>query len=90
MKHIIKLQDFNYVHSNAMEITLELSCCKHPPASTLTRHWLDNKNALMAYMEKTNSGVKGVVMDINGLYIFRLCFIYLVLAIQATLSPEPE
>lgn len=60
------MQDFNYVHSNAMEITLELSCCKHPPASTLTRHWLDNKNALMAYMEKTNSGVKGVVMDING------------------------
>ena len=54
------------MHSNAMEITLELSCCKHPPASTLPRHWLDNKNALLAYMEQTHSGVKGVVMDVNG------------------------
>jgi len=60
------MQDFNYIHSNAMEITLELSCCKHPPASSLPRHWLDNKNALIAYIEQTQSGVKGVVMDING------------------------
>jgi len=60
------MQDFNYVHSNAMEITLELTCCKHPPASSLPRHWLDNKNALMAYMEQTHTGVKGVVMDNNG------------------------
>ena len=54
------------MHSNAMEITLELSCCKHPPASSLPRHWLDNKNALLAYMEQVHSGVKGVVMDTSG------------------------
>jgi len=60
------MQDFNYVHSNAMEITLELSCCKHPPASSLPRHWRDNKNALLAYMEQVHSGVKGVVMDSFG------------------------
>ena len=54
------------MHSNALEITLELSCCKHPPASDLPRYWVDNKNALMAYMEKTHMGVKGLVTDING------------------------
>jgi len=60
------MQDFNYVHSNALEITLELSCCKHPPSAQLPRYWVDNKNALMAYMEKTHMGVKGLVTDVNG------------------------
>ena len=62
------MQDFNYVHSNAMEITLELSCCKHPPASELPKFWLDNKNSLLSYMELTHMGVKGTVTDANGKY----------------------
>ena len=62
------MQDFNYVHSNAMEITLELSCCKHPPASELTRFWLDNKNSLLSFMELVHMGVKGTVTDINGIH----------------------
>ena len=27
---------------------------------------MDNKNALLAYMEKTHMGVKGLVTDVNG------------------------
>ena len=61
------MQDFNYIYSNAFEITLELSCCKHPSARELPRYWVDNKMALLAYMEKVHSGVKGVVTDTNGM-----------------------
>merc|ERR1719167_146327 len=53
-------------YSNAMEITLELTCCKHPPASTLPRHWKDNKDALINYMEQVHTGVKGQVLDREG------------------------
>ena len=62
------MQDFNYIFTNDMEITLELSCCKHPPARELPKFWLDNKNALMSYMELAHMGVKGTVTDANGKY----------------------
>jgi len=57
------MQDFNYVHSNSFEITLELSCCKHPPASTLQNEWILNKESLLRYMEAVHSGIKGNVID---------------------------
>ena len=60
------LQDFNYVHSNALEVTLELSCCKHPPAAHLPGYWRDNRPALLAFMERVHAGVKGVVTDLSG------------------------
>lgn len=41
------MQDFNYVHSNCFEITLELSCCKHVPVDNLAEEWRNNKEALI-------------------------------------------
>jgi carboxypeptidase D len=51
------MQDFNYLHSNAFEITLELSCCKYPSASdgNLGKEWDNNKEALLNYMEMVNN-----------------------------------
>lgn len=46
------MQDYNYLHSNCFEITVELSCCKYPPVSRLPIEWLNNKESLLAYMEQ--------------------------------------
>jgi hypothetical protein len=40
------MQDYNYIFHGTMEITLEVSCCKHPMASTLRQHWLDNRKVI--------------------------------------------
>ena len=37
------MQDFNYVWNGCMELTLEISCCKYPPAHQLPEFWLDNR-----------------------------------------------
>lgn len=60
------MQDFNYLFSNCMEITVELSCCKYPLEDTLQGHWEDNKGALLAYVEAVQAGLRGIVRDAKG------------------------
>ncbi|XP_065161773.1 carboxypeptidase M isoform X2 [Atheta coriaria] len=60
------MQDYNYVWFGCMEITLEISCCKFPPASELPRYWEDNKMALIKFLAEAHRGVHGFVMDENG------------------------
>jgi len=60
------MQDFNYVHSNCFEITLELSCCKYPKADTLLAEWDANEEALLAYLETAQMGVRGIIQDAAG------------------------
>ncbi|CAF0780087.1 unnamed protein product [Rotaria sordida] len=59
------MQDFNYLNSNAFEITLELSCCKYPSATDgiLQKEWDNNKEALLSYMEMSHLGIKGFIRD---------------------------
>lgn len=48
------MQDYNYLYGNCMEVTFELSCCKHPRATELRKEWDLNRESLLAYMEKVN------------------------------------
>nr|XP_046244867.1 carboxypeptidase D [Scatophagus argus] len=57
------MQDYNYLYGNCLEITLELSCCKYPPASELHKEWDLNRESLLAYIEKIHIGVRGYVKE---------------------------
>ncbi|XP_055923216.1 carboxypeptidase D [Eupeodes corollae] len=60
------MQDFNYAFTNCFELTVELSCCKYPLASTLPNEWHKNKRSLISLLKMAQMGLKGLVKDING------------------------
>ncbi|XP_006760199.1 PREDICTED: carboxypeptidase Z [Myotis davidii] len=60
------MSDFNYLHSNCFEITVELGCVKFPPEEALYGLWQHNKERLLRFMEMVHRGIKGVVMDKFG------------------------
>lgn len=60
------MQDYNYVNSNSFELTMEVSCCKFPDASTLQGFWNDNKQSLLEYLKRVHTGLTGFVRDQNG------------------------
>lgn len=60
------MQDFNYLHTNCFEITLELSCDKFPRQEELRREWLGNQEALIQFLEEVHRGIKGMVLDENN------------------------
>jgi len=66
--YIVKggMQDFNYLFSNCMELTIEVSCCKYPLESELQTHWSNNKESLLSYLEVVQGGVRGIVTDQSG------------------------
>ena len=45
------MEDYNYLHSNCFEITIELSCCKYPSPDHLITEWNNNKESLLSYLE---------------------------------------
>ncbi|XP_008303752.1 carboxypeptidase M [Stegastes partitus] len=60
------MQDYNYVWAQCLELTLEVSCCKFPPAAQLPALWTDNRKSLLAFMKQVHLGVKGRVFDGSG------------------------
>ncbi|XP_037935345.1 carboxypeptidase D isoform X2 [Teleopsis dalmanni] len=60
------MQDFNYAFTNCFELTIELSCCKYPLASTLPTEWARNKHSLLQLLKLAHIGVKGIIKDASG------------------------
>lgn len=49
------MQDFNYLATDAFEITLELSCDKFPTESKLPTFWRENKKALIEFLRQVGN-----------------------------------
>lgn len=60
------MQDWNYLAAGCMELTLEIGCYKYPHADELPRYWLENREALIAYMEQVR--YFGIALWIGQLY----------------------
>ncbi|XP_063166386.1 carboxypeptidase Z [Candoia aspera] len=60
------MADFNYLHTNCFEVTMELGCEKFPLADELYKLWQENKDALLKFMEMVHRGIKGIVSDKFG------------------------
>jgi len=60
------MQDFNYLFTNCMEITVEMSTVKKPDAKQLQGEWENNFESLMAYLEYGTRSVHGLVTDGNN------------------------
>ena len=49
------MQDYDYLHSNCMEITIELGCKKFPDSTELPRYWSENKEPMIKFIEQVSS-----------------------------------
>lgn len=56
-------QDWNYRYTSDMELTLEVSDVKSPPAYELPSFWTANVESMLAYMEAIHTGIWGVISD---------------------------
>jgi hypothetical protein len=63
------MQDYNYVWFGCYEVTLEISCCKYPPAHELKKYWSDNQLSMVKFLSEAHRGVQGFVSDQNGVPI---------------------
>lgn len=59
------MQDWNYVWRGDPELTLEISTIKWPAGATLPQFWEENREGMLAFLERAQDGVRGLVRDVN-------------------------
>jgi carboxypeptidase D len=57
------MQDWNYVWMGCNEVTIELSDIKWPLYSDIPDLWEDNRESMLAYLEWSLKGIRGLVTD---------------------------
>lgn len=74
------MQDFNYLHTNCLEVSVDLGCERFPPEEDLLTSWHENHEALIKFAELVNSdsalaGIGCVELQpcISRLYIKCVC-----------------
>ncbi|CAL8305797.1 unnamed protein product [Boreogadus saida] len=60
------MNDFSYLHTNCLELSMYVGCDKFPHESELPEEWENNREALLVFMEQVHRGIKGVVKDLRG------------------------
>lgn len=60
------MQDWNYGFTDCMDITLEISNNKWPPASQLPTFWAQNQESMLSFMEFAQRGIHGLVTSQSG------------------------
>ncbi|KAL7981468.1 hypothetical protein Chor_002364 [Crotalus horridus] len=60
------LNDFSYLHSNCLELSIYPGCDKFPHESELPQEWENNKESMLTFMEQVHRGIKGTVTDQQG------------------------
>ncbi|XP_053125822.1 adipocyte enhancer-binding protein 1 isoform X2 [Hemicordylus capensis] len=60
------MNDFSYLHSNCLELSIYPGCDKFPHENELPQEWENNKESLLTFMEQIHRGIKGVVTDQQG------------------------
>ena len=49
------MQDWSYIFTSNMEITIKIGCRKYPDEKDLQEYWNDNKGALLAFISQVTS-----------------------------------
>uniref|UniRef100_A0AC35UBE8 Peptidase_M14 domain-containing protein n=1 Tax=Rhabditophanes sp. KR3021 TaxID=114890 RepID=A0AC35UBE8_9BILA len=60
------MQDWQYVNTNTLEITIEMGCIKYPTDELYPTLWQDNKYSLISFIDMVRYGLKGIITNEHG------------------------
>lgn len=64
------MNDFSYLHTNCLELSIFLGCDKFPHQSELASEWEKNREAMLIFMEQVSpdNHTQGCTMQDFGRY----------------------